>query len=215
MGISLQVGGVPHGHSHGHDPEKTPLLEDMDRGDRKNINVRAAFIHVLGDFFQSLGVFAAALAIYFKPEWAFLDPICTFLFSLLVLITTFHIIKDVMNVLMEGEGGCDHTLEHFWLYDHFFSFIGIPKGIDFIKVHKTMDVIPGVIKVHNLRIWSLNMDKVALSAHIVTAPNEDKTRILKKASERLRSEFDIFDLTLQVEEYREEMDDCSQCQSPN
>lgn len=92
---------------------------------------------------------------------------------------------------------------------------GIPKGIDFLKVHKAMDSIPGVIKVHNLRIWSLNMDKVALSAHIVCAQNEDQARILRKASQRLRSEFDIFDLTLQVEEYKEEMDECTQCQSLN
>lgn len=45
----------------------------------------------------------AALVIYFKPEWAFIDPICTFLFSILVLVTTFNIIKDVLNVFMEGD----------------------------------------------------------------------------------------------------------------
>lgn len=106
MGISLHAGGISHGHSHGSttvDPEKSPLINHShDHGNDKNINVRAAYIHVLGDFFQSLGVFVAALIIYFKPEWAFLDPICTFLFSFLVLITTFNIIKDVLNVLMEG-----------------------------------------------------------------------------------------------------------------
>lgn len=62
------------------------------------MNVRAAFIHVVGDMFQSVGVFIAALVIYFKPEWAIADPICTFVFSIIVLITTFSIIKDAVLV---------------------------------------------------------------------------------------------------------------------
>lgn len=114
MGISLQAGGVPHGHSHGsgggghshdsheelgHDQEN---ISHHGKG-RDNINVRAAFIHVLGDFLQSIGVFAAALVIYFFPHMGYIDPICTFLFSILVLVTTFNIIKDVLNVFMEGE----------------------------------------------------------------------------------------------------------------
>ena len=64
--------------------------------------MKAAFIHVLGDFLQSLGVFIAALVIYFKPEWGLIDPICTFVFSILVLATTLRILRDTVNVLMEG-----------------------------------------------------------------------------------------------------------------
>lgn len=64
----------------------------------ENINVRAAFIHVVGDVVQSIGVFIAALIIYFKPEWAIVDPICTFVFSIIVLFTTFKILKDAILV---------------------------------------------------------------------------------------------------------------------
>lgn len=64
----------------------------------QNINVRAAYIHVLGDMVQSIGVFIAALIIYFKPEWSLADPICTFVFSIIVLFTTFAIIKDALLV---------------------------------------------------------------------------------------------------------------------
>ena len=53
--------------------------------------------------FQSLGVFIAALVIYFYPHLIIIDPICTFIFSILVLITTIRILRDTMNVLMEGE----------------------------------------------------------------------------------------------------------------
>ena len=174
MGLSLHQ----HGHSHGHDSHKSNQNieneeldeEDLSR-DKRNINVRAAFIHVLGDFIQSVGVFVAALVIYFKvylythtyvrntvssvffsheceintqPNWSIVDPICTFLFSLLVILTTVAIIKDVMNVLMEG----------------------IPKGLEYSQVENTFMQIEGVVKVHNLRIWALSLDKTALSAHL-------------------------------------------------
>lgn len=65
----------------------------------ENINVRAAFIHVLGDVLQSIGVFCAALVIYFKPTWQLADPICTFIFSIIVLFTTIAILKDALLVI--------------------------------------------------------------------------------------------------------------------
>lgn len=72
------------------------------------------------------------------------DPICTFLFSVLVLITTFAILKDALTVLMEG----------------------LPKGIDFEEVMEILLNIEGVVRVHNLRIWALSLDKVAMSSHV-------------------------------------------------
>lgn len=60
--------------------------------------VRAAFVHVVSDFVQSCGVFLTALVIYFQPEWKIFDPICTFIFSILVLFTTISIMKDAILV---------------------------------------------------------------------------------------------------------------------
>lgn len=74
-----------HGHSHG-------------GASAENINVRAAFIHVLGDILQSIGVFVAAILIYFYPTWKLVDPICTFIFSVVVLFTTVAILKDTLLV---------------------------------------------------------------------------------------------------------------------
>ncbi len=103
MGAALHLGGLPHGHSHGSGSSHSHKHHSHDgKKSKKNINVRAAFIHVLGDFFQSIGVLVAAVIIYFKPEWQFIDPICTFVFSIIVLFTTFNIIKDTLNVIMEG-----------------------------------------------------------------------------------------------------------------
>ncbi|NXC01818.1 ZNT2 protein, partial [Orthonyx spaldingii] len=87
MGLALHQTG--HGHSHGAAGEP-------------NASVRAAFVHVVGDLLQSVGVLIASYIIFFKPEYKYVDPICTFLFSALVLATTLTILRDVLLVLMEG-----------------------------------------------------------------------------------------------------------------
>uniref|UniRef100_A0A224Z4G9 Zn2+ transporter n=1 Tax=Rhipicephalus zambeziensis TaxID=60191 RepID=A0A224Z4G9_9ACAR len=206
MGVALQVGGVPHGHSHGahhagddddaHLKDGVAVIENggsrphsrTARGSG-NINVRAALIHVIGDFLQSVGVFVAALIIFFKPEYRIADPLCTFLFSVLVLLSTITILREALTVLMEGK----------------------PSSIDFRQVLTLLAQQPGVHMVHNLRIWALSMDKIALSAHIVIRPNEDAMQVLKSCSRMIRSNYDIFELTLQIEEYHEVMDDCAKC----
>lgn len=85
-----------HGHSHG--GMSSGVDANNGHGHSENINVRAAFIHVLGDVLQSIGVFCAAIIIYFKPSWSLADPICTFIFSIIVLWTTITILKDAILV---------------------------------------------------------------------------------------------------------------------
>lgn len=87
MGCTLH-----HGHNHNHSHSEAA------NASHENINVRAAFIHVVSDFVQSCGVFIAALVIYFRPDLTIIDPICTFLFSVLVLVTTLSIMKDALLV---------------------------------------------------------------------------------------------------------------------
>lgn len=212
MAIALNVDGHGHGHlhshgghshahnhhSHDHDHDHHSCENDelkkqnQDRGRGKsNINVRAAFIHVIGDFIQSLGVLIAALVIYFEPTYAYIDPICTFIFSAIVLITTINIIRDATNVLMEG----------------------IPDGINFIEVREKLQKLPGVIRVHNLRIWSLSLDKIAISSHLVIDNSKTPSQALKLAIDTLKSSYNFFEVTIQVEEYKDDMKDCEQCQN--
>jgi cation diffusion facilitator family transporter len=66
------------------------------------MNMRAAVIHLAGDIIQSVGVVIASIIIYIKPEWSIADPICTFIFTFLVLFTTIPIFKDCIIVLMEA-----------------------------------------------------------------------------------------------------------------
>lgn len=187
MGLSLHDHGHGHSHSNNHSHKVS-----ADNGKKQNINVRAALIHVIGDFLQSLGVFIAALVIFFKEDWKIVDPICTFLFSVLVVITTFNIIKDVMLVLMEGA----------------------PRGIDFKEVISTLMDTPGVKRVHNVRIWALSLDKIAMSAHIAINQGTDPQTILVTTTKNVQDRYNFFEMTLQIEEFQDIMENCCQCKNP-
>lgn len=204
VGVNIIMGCSLHQHGHTHNDNANSNVEsgethdggqhghahDAQGREKENINVKAAFIHVIGDFVQSLGVFIAALIIYFKPEWQIVDPICTFIFSVLVLITTLSILRNTMNVLMEG----------------------IPNDIDFSVVKDMIVKVPGIVTVHNLRIWGLTTDKTALSAHLVIDSSRSAQDILKEASTMIRRKYNVYEMTLQVENYQQDMNDCSQCQ---
>ncbi|KAG6441915.1 zinc transporter 2 isoform X5 [Manduca sexta] len=209
MGLTLHQhghshGGGGHGHSHG---SSNPVLNnkkerpesDVESSSShqhehhtENINVRAAFIHVLGDFLQSFGVLIAAIVIYFQPSWSLVDPICTFLFSVLVLITTFNIIKDTLLVLMEGS----------------------PRGVDFQEVANTFLSLAGVVRIHNLRLWALSLDKTALSAHLAIRSGVSPQKVLEEATRLVHEKYNFFEMTLQIEEFSDGMEECSQCKMP-
>ncbi|XP_078423315.1 proton-coupled zinc antiporter SLC30A2-like [Cetorhinus maximus] len=195
MGIILHQSG--HNHSHGSIGEvRSHDIESNNHGSRLNgsVNpsVRAAFIHVVGDLLQSVGVLLAAYAIYFKPEYKMVDPICTFLFSVLVLGTTISILRDVLCILMEGT----------------------PKGMDFNQVKETLLLIDGVKAMHSLHIWALTINQPVLSVHIAINDNANAQDILAEANHRLQNKFDFHSITIQIENYSADMVNCRECQEP-
>ncbi|XP_069828657.1 proton-coupled zinc antiporter SLC30A2 isoform X2 [Dendropsophus ebraccatus] len=192
MGVILHQTG--HGHSHGAGDTHGHSHSNGagDNHSQSNPSVRAAFIHVVGDLLQSLGVLVAAFVIYFKPEYKIIDPICTFLFSVLVLGTTLTILRDVLLVLMEGT----------------------PKGVDFNMVKDTLLSINGVKALHSLHIWALTVSQPVLSVHIAINEDADSQMVLKEASARLQSKFHFHTTTIQIENYSEDMRDCQECQDP-
>ncbi|XP_039530013.1 zinc transporter 2-like, partial [Pimephales promelas] len=162
------------GHSHS-------LTEE-----HRNTSVRAAFIHVLGDLLQSLGVLLAATIIYFRPEWKIADPICTFLFSILVLGTTFTILKDIFRILMEGA----------------------PHGIDFDSVNDVLLAVGGVKSTHSLRMWSLTASETHLSVHAVIDEQTSPQTVLMDMTKVLQLEYGFSNITVQTESF------CLQCHEP-
>lgn len=193
MGMVLAYQGVSHSHSlhacdhdhghnhshgendahsnHSHPHNSGPKRES----DLKNVNLRAALIHVIGDALQNVGVITAGIIIYFWPSLSIADPICTFIFSFIVGYTTIKILKDCVNVLMEGS----------------------PMEFDLENLEYDLKNIKGVMEVHDLHVWSLSLGKLSLSCHLSSACPQVT---LQKARKLIKKKYQITHSTIQVEE---------------
>jgi zinc transporter 2 len=205
MGVVLAKSGVPHSHglhSHGHDhdhdhdhhnehehqydsSDEEIALHDEDDHEHKNtnVNLRASFIHVLGDALQNVGVLIAGVIIFLFPRFSIADPICTYIFSIIVGLTTIRILKDCIFVLMEGS----------------------PVDIDIEELEKDLKEIKGVKEIHDLHVWSLSMGKISLSCHICC---DDPQKTLKKAKKMIAKKYKIDHITIQVEDNNQNKISC-------
>ena len=128
MKILHQSPGGGHGHSHGGGHGHSHGGGGHGHGGEENINVRAAFIHVLGDLLQSIGVMVAAGIIWAKPDAHIADPVCTFNFAILVLFTTVGVMKQGLATLLNS----------------------VPSHIDLPSFAAELGGIKGVANVHDL-----------------------------------------------------------------
>lgn len=184
LASASSYGAVANGDSGSGSGKPKKNILDVLHNEDQNINVRAAMIHVIGDAVQSLGVMIAALVIWARPDWSIADPICTFVFSVIVMFTTIRILKDGFRVLMEG----------------------VPSHIDRSEVIRELKSLPGVLRVHELHIWSLSMGNTALSVHLLT--ESDGKALLSKANAMLDSKFGISHTTIQVESLTDDESIC-------
>lgn len=82
-------------------------------------------------------------------------------------------------------------------------------------VFDALEKIEGVRKVHDLRIWALTMNRIALSAHLEVDPATDSQLVLKNTTIMLRKQFGVHETTIQIEDYQQESQNCYQCIPPN
>lgn len=134
--------------------------------------MRAAIVHMIGDMVQSLGVIVAAIIIYVKPDWTIADPICTYLFSVLVMITTIPIFCDCLRFLMETS----------------------PEGTDTVEVYNAINALDFVAEIHDFHLWCLSDEKPIFTAHVVVTGNP--SHALYSITELLQTEFDIYHTTV-------------------
>ncbi|XP_029893893.1 zinc transporter 3 isoform X1 [Aquila chrysaetos chrysaetos] len=202
VGVNLVMAYILHqspaGHSHSHGAGGYEQLESTGgcppghAALPGSTSVRAAFVHVVGDLLQSVGVLVAATIIYFKPQCKIADPISTLFFSVFVLGSTFTILRDVFRVLMEGT----------------------PRGLEFDAVKEVLLGVSGVKGAHDLHLWALTLSHHAVSVHVAVEASADPETVLREASTQLQSKFGFASCTVQVERYQEEMAACQHCQDP-
>lgn len=182
-----------HSHDHSHRPKSTPtavasnwiarlkfLVAEFKsvllNEDARSVPVRAAYLHVLGDAVQNIGVVLAAGLLTIRPEWSFLDPICTLIFAVVVFMTTVGLAKETLGVLMEGT----------------------PQGVKLAEVHASLRKIQGVCRVGDLHVWSISPRNPALSVHLYKTNEAVSHQILKAAQQVLHERFAISHATIQV-----------------
>jgi len=161
--VNISIGSILHEH----------------KGDdsHANINVKAAFIHAVGDLIQSVGVLLAAILIWFKPEWHLADPICTISFGFLVLWTTFDLAKKSLIILM----------------------VSTPENISPDQLRRELGEIPNIIGVHDLHVWTLVPGKDVASVHLqIDWVNGDYNRIMGE-SHRIMCSNGIHHATVQID----------------
>ena len=146
------------------------------RGRGESLNVEAAFRHVLADLLGSLGVVAAALVIV-VTGWVEADPLVSVVIGVLVLASSWTILRDSTSILLEAA----------------------PRGIDTRAVGERLAAAPGVVEVHDLHIWTITSGFPALSAHVLVGRGEDCDARRRELEQVLSGEFGIEHTTLQVD----------------
>jgi cobalt-zinc-cadmium efflux system protein len=143
---------------------------------RESLNVRAAYLEVLGDAFSSLGVIVAALVVM-RTGITLVDPLVSALIALFIVPRTWRLLRQAVNVLLEGT----------------------PAHLDLREIEAAMTGIPGARRVHDLHVWTLTSGREAMSAHVVIDDVRQSERLLEALHAVLHARFGIDHTTIQLD----------------
>jgi len=153
------------------------IMLALHHGQKGDLNIRAAFVHMLGDALGAIAIIAGAIVMRLTG-YSYIDPALSIALGLLIIYTAWDIIRESLNILLEG----------------------LPRGLELTHVTAAMGGIEGVLDVHDLHIWSLGSSTHALSSHVLIEdmPPSASERILKRINEVLCG-FNIHHTTIQFE----------------
>jgi cobalt-zinc-cadmium efflux system protein len=146
--------------------------------DHENLNVRSAFLHVLGDALASVGVIVAGVIIVFTG-WTMVDPLVSMLIGIIILVGSGNVLRRALHILIEG----------------------VPRGLTATEVGEAMQELPAVSKVHDLHVWTVSPGYVSLSAHVVLDDQSlsEAQSVMESLKEVLAERFGIDHTTIQFE----------------
>ena len=147
-------------------------------GAKHDINVRSAYLHMLGDALSACGVVAAGVIVALTGA-STADPIASLLIAAVVLASSWGLLKESVLILLEGT----------------------PIGMDMALVERAIGDVRGVAGIHDLHVWTVGPGVIACSCHIVVAEQSirEGQQVLRAVVERLQGDFDINHSTVQVE----------------
>jgi len=157
------------------------IMRGLRAGKNSDLNIRAAYAHMLGDALGSIGIILGAIAIRYTG-WQRIDPALSILIGLLIVWTAWDIVKESLNILLEG----------------------LPRGMRLHHVVAAIRGVEGVLEVHDLHVWSLGSSVHALSCHVLIRdlPPSESESILKRINAELDARFHIRHTTIQFEHAR-------------
>ncbi|WP_354333902.1 MULTISPECIES: cation diffusion facilitator family transporter [unclassified Undibacterium] len=144
--------------------------------DKENLNTKAALVHVMGDLLGSIAAIVSGAVIYYTG-WMQIDPLLSIFVSLLILKSTFSVLRESYHFLMEG----------------------VPRHIDYIQIGEDLETIAGVLSVHDLHVWEMSPGYPALIGHLEIDDLTAWPRILQSVKNMLLEKHRIDHITLQAE----------------
>ena len=192
-----------HHHEHAHSSEISSLLEPehVDEVDNhpeepheRNVNLHAAYLHVLGDLAQSVAVLLAGIVIYCRPRWVVVDPLLTLTFCILVFYSTLSVVRSSVAVLLEG----------------------VPPSISYTQVVNDLKEIPHLSSLHDVHIWSISDGEPSISLHASVEDASQLTPTLEHIK-RICQTYKIDHITAQIQPLRivAGCDHCLTCTESN
>jgi cobalt-zinc-cadmium efflux system protein len=148
----------------------------LSRSGGESLNLQGALRHVVADILGSVGAIAAAIVIL-ATGWRYADPLISVLIGLLVLGSSWRLLRESTNILLEGT----------------------PRGVDAGEVGRKMAGADGVQEVHDLHIWTITSGFPALAAHVLVGHDEDCHARRRELEDLLKQEYGIEHTTLQVD----------------
>jgi cobalt-zinc-cadmium efflux system protein len=145
-------------------------------GSKQDLNLRGAFLHMTTDALVSLGVVLAGIAIAYTG-WFWLDPLVSLVVSILIVVGTWQLLKDSLDLALAG----------------------VPEGIEPLAVRTYLTEQTGVTQVHDLHIWGMSTTETALTAHLVMPDGHPGDEFLAKITHELHDHFGIEHTTVQIE----------------
>jgi len=146
------------------------------REGKRDINVRAAFVHLAADAAISLGVVVTGVILLYT-QWSLLDPIVSLILSIIIVLTSWSLLRRSVNLALDA----------------------VPEGIDVDAVRTYLEGLPDVVEVHDLHIWAMSTTENALTAHFIMKNGTCEPRFLGDVCGVLHDRFGIEHSTLQVE----------------
>lgn len=145
-------------------------------GSKNDLNLRGAFLHMAADALVSIGVVLAG-ALYLWQGWLWLDPVVSLIIAAVIVIGTWSLFRQSLHLLFDG----------------------VPEQIDLAAVRQYLQGLPGVKDVHDLHVWAMSTNEVALTAHMLIEPLPTDDRLLQEVTQELHEHFAIAHSTLQFE----------------